>query len=313
MGTSGLGLGIDAGGTQTRWALADARGIVARGEAGAFGGAQAGSAAGREMIAAELARIASAVAPHGPPCRVWAGVTGHDAAAHAAGEMGRLFAQVFPRAEGALALFGDVEMACRLAFEPGGGYLLSAGTGSIAVFVDEAGGVHRVGGRGGLIGDEGSGYWIARRALAMLWRAEDDASGSAAASTLGRHVFAAVGGSDWAATRAFLFMADRGRFGQLARAVAAAAHDGDARALALLQEAGREVARLARLLMQRHGARPLRVAGRVWQLHEAIATALREALPSGTAIDLEPIDAAGEAARRAALGTPISPASRPSA
>ena len=254
------------------------------------------------MIAAELAKLLQALAPHGLPAQVWAGVTGHDGQAFAAADLHGLLASGLRVGAAQVSLFNDVEMACRLCFAPGGGYVVYAGTGSIGLFIDEARAMHRVGGRGGLLGDEGSGYWIARQSLAALWRGEDEAPGSAAASVLGRHLFSAIGGSDWATARRFVHEADRGRFGRLALAVAAAADDGDARSEALLRDAGAELARLARLLMQRHGPRSLRVAGRVVLLHKAVAEALRAALPSGTEIDLRPIDAARDAAVRAAQG-----------
>jgi len=297
-----LGLGLDVGGTQTRWALARGDGsVVAMGAVGGFSGPQAGTVVGRNVIAAELAALHEAIAPHGAVGAVWAGVTGHDAQAHAAADLHRLLAASLRLPAAQVALFNDVEMACRLCFGPGGGYLVYAGTGSIGLFVDEQGAPHRVGGRGGLLGDEGSGYWLARLALAALWRAEDDTPGSAATSVLGRHLFALVGGTDWATTRRFVHEADRGRFGRLALGVSSAAAEGDARALALLRDAGRELARLATLLIQRHGPRPLRMAGRIVLLHDEVASSMRAALPAGTALDLRPIDAARDAALRAAL------------
>ena len=312
--SSNLGLGLDAGGTQTRWALAHADGApVAQGSVGGFAGPQAGTAAGRELIEAELKALHTAIAAHGAVRCVWAGVTGHDALAHAAADLHRLLANGLHLAGAQVALFNDVEMACRLCFEPGGGHLVYAGTGSIGLFIDDQGAAHRVGGRGGLLGDEGSGYWIARQALAALWRAEDEGPGSAAATVLGRHVFALMGGGDWATTRRFVHEADRGRFGRLALGVAAAATEGDARALALLRDAGRELARLATLLMQRHGPRPLRMAGRVVLLHDEVVATMRAALPTGTELDLRPIAVAHDAAVRAAqAGVPAAPLSRPS-
>ena len=45
------------------------------------------------------------------------------------------------------------------------GYLLIAGTGSVAMARDRKGTLHKVGGWGRLLGDEGSGYWIGLQAL----------------------------------------------------------------------------------------------------------------------------------------------------
>ncbi len=59
----------------------------------------------------------------------------------------------------------DAQVALEGAFPDSAGCILIAGTGSILFGKDEKGEVHRVGGFGRLIGDEGSGYSIGRRAL----------------------------------------------------------------------------------------------------------------------------------------------------
>lgn len=69
-------------------------------------------------------------------------------------------------------IINDVELACRSAFPEGSGVLLLAGTGSMAMQTTTVGQT-RIGGWGNLIGDEGSGFWIGRRALQSLSRAMD--------------------------------------------------------------------------------------------------------------------------------------------
>lgn len=59
----------------------------------------------------------------------------------------------------------DARIALEGAFSGGPGILLIAGTGSIAFAKDKSDIVHRVGGYGRLIGDEGSGNTIGRRGL----------------------------------------------------------------------------------------------------------------------------------------------------
>ena len=74
--TQALQLGLDAGGTQTRWAVADASGALqAEGIAASLGGLQLHSAEGREHWRATLADIAQAT---GPLRSALAGVTGLD-------------------------------------------------------------------------------------------------------------------------------------------------------------------------------------------------------------------------------------------
>jgi N-acetylglucosamine kinase-like BadF-type ATPase len=59
----------------------------------------------------------------------------------------------------------DAQVALEGAFPDSAGCILIAGTGSILFGKDDKGNIHRVGGFGRLIGDEGSGYCIGRKAL----------------------------------------------------------------------------------------------------------------------------------------------------
>ena len=63
-------------------------------------------------------------------------------------------------------VFNDVQFAFHGAFPDGNGVLILSGTGSMA-FASGPDGTHRVGGWGDAFGDEGSAYWIGRRALAV--------------------------------------------------------------------------------------------------------------------------------------------------
>jgi glucosamine kinase len=273
------GLGLDAGGTQTRWALADPAGtLLAQGTAAAISGLQLDHAEGRAAMAATLQQIADTT---GPVRAVVAGVTGFDATQQP--QMCAMLAAALrldPTSTQAVRAMNDIELACHAAFAPGAGYVVYAGTGTVAAFVDEHGELHRAGGRGALIDDAGGGHWIAREALRRIWRAEDHAPGAWAQSLLARKVFGHIGGSDWALSRHWAYNASRGELGLLALAVAEAAAEHDADALALLHDAGAELARLALALLQRLGPRPLALAGRVFQLHPAIEAALRSALPA---------------------------------
>lgn len=65
----------------------------------------------------------------------------------------------------ALCLENDVETAHRGAFAGGPGLFLLAGTGSVVMARTAEGRSARAGGWGWLLGDEGSGYWLGRKAL----------------------------------------------------------------------------------------------------------------------------------------------------
>ena len=297
---SAQGLGIDAGGTQTRWALARADGsIVADGAVDGLSALQMGSESGRAALHATFAQLSRAVLAVGQPRAVVAGLTGFG------GDdvvLAQTLAALLALDAGEVTICNDIEIAYRDSFAPGQGYLVYAGTGSIAAWIDAHGVFHRAGGRGVLLDDGGGGYWIAREALRQIWRREDEAPGSWQGSPMARAVFDHIGGSDWSLSRAFMYGQDRGSIGRLALAVAASA-EADPLALDILQRAGQELARLALALTARHGPRPVVLAGRAAQLHPAIAAAMRAALPVSLTMEQKvarPHEAAAKVAARAA-------------
>ena len=270
-----LGLGVDAGGTQTRWALADERGeIVAEGQVGGLSALQMRDGE-RERAAETLGALARAALAAGRPARVHAGVTGlgPDTASLRAA-----IARPLGLPDDAVTVGTDIETAYLDLFAPGEGYVVYAGTGSVAAFIDADGVLHRAGGRGVAIDDGGGGYWIAREALRAVWRAEDESPGAWRESPLAKELLEAVGGSDWSHTREYVYGGDRGKVGLLSLAVARTA-EADPRARAILVAAGGELARLARALIGRHGPRPVALAGRVVELHPLVAESMRAALP----------------------------------
>lgn len=272
----GLGLGIDAGGTRTRWALAAADGhVLAEGKVGGLSALQMSSAAGRHTVHANFSTLARAVLEHGQPQRIQAGLTGFGGDGE---QLQRWLAELTGVPLRAVTLCSDIEIAYRASFAPGQGYLVYAGTGSIGAYIDTDGQFHRAGGRGVMLDDGGGGFWIAREALRHIWRNEDEQPGCWRASPMAHAVFAHIGGDDWALSRQFIYGQERGEVGKLALAVAASAAT-DPVAIAILADAGRELARLALALTARLGARPVALAGRASELHPMIFTAMRAALP----------------------------------
>jgi len=290
-------LGIDAGGTQTRWALANANAeIVADGGVAGLTALQMGTPAGRAHIREAVAAIARALPPGQRPLRICAGMTGFT---EDGDRIRALIASVFDLPASAIALHSDIEIACLDLFAPGEGYVVYAGTGSIAAFIDSAGHFHRAGGRGVILDDAGGGFWIAVEALRHIWRGEDAKPGAWRDSPLAVAMFDRLGGSDWAQSREFIYHRERGEIGQLALAVAAAA-DADPVALDILRRAGVELARLGEAMISRFGPRPIALAGRVVQLHPIIEPAMRAALPAGTELNVRVSEAHVAAARIAA-------------
>ena len=305
-----LALGIDAGGTRTRWALAAHDGaIVAQGQVAGLSALQMSSAAGRHTVHALFAELGKAVLAHGRPARVRAGLTGFGGDGE---QLQRWLAELLGIDQRAVALSNDIEIAYLASFAPSQGYLVYAGTGSIAAWIDTAGVFHRAGGRGVLLDDGGGGFWIARQALRYVWRNEDEEPGRWRSSPLARAVFAHIGADDWTSSRQFIYGQERGEVGKLAIAVAACAAS-DPVAAGILQEAGRELARLALALTTRFGPRPVVLAGRAASLDPMIFHAMRMAMPNEISLTLTEGDAHHAAAQIAARDIQAAAASPESA
>ncbi|MEI7536916.1 MAG: BadF/BadG/BcrA/BcrD ATPase family protein [Comamonadaceae bacterium] len=293
-------LGIDAGGSQTRWALVGQdQGVLAEGSVAGFSALQMGGESGRRKVSDILKSLADQSLSWGGVSAVHAGVTGFGGLQERSGQiLHALLVQHFKVHEDAVALSNDIELACLAAFEPGMGYLVYAGTGSIAGFIDVQRDFHRAGGRGGILDDGGSGYWITVEALRKIWRAEDERPGCWADSPMAVSLFKAIGSHDWSYSRKLIYGASRGQIGQLAIAVAAVA-ESDPLARDILQRAGHELARLGSAMVARFGVRPIVLAGRVPELHPLIEQSMRERLPLASDLRLVHLQAHVAAARLA--------------
>ncbi|ARO15468.1 ATPase BadF/BadG/BcrA/BcrD type [Ketogulonicigenium robustum] len=284
-------LGIDVGGTGTRWVVIDDAGHeVTRG--------RTDGATGLIYDAASLAAFVGAMeavreGSPGPLAFVHLGITGAGFNRHA--NLDEQIKLAFRLPDGAFSYSNDMELAWHAAFPDGRGHLVSAGTGSIGLTFKDGERI-AVGGRGILIDDGGSGTWIGLRALDRLYRLIDEKGAPEGAEILAEKLFGAMGGADWDATRAFVYGKDRGQIGTLAVAVAEAAHLGDPIALDMMTRAGTELARLALALVDRAGPAPLGFVGGVMKLHPAIQAGVAAAL-QGYDLQFPLIDAAHQAAR----------------
>jgi len=256
---------------------------------------------GRTQLVETLKALGDEVLAAGRPVRVHAGLTG---SGETNDDILRLLAAALDLPDQAVTVGSDVETAYLDLFRPGEGYMVYAGTGSIAAFIDAQGLLHRAGGHGVIIDDAGGGYWIAREALRHVWRAEDERPGSWCDAPLAKELFARVGGPDWLHTRQYVYGGNRGDIGRLALAVANAAAS-DPVAEGIFRGAGVELARLACALIGRYGPRPVALSGRAATLHPLILASMNDALPAGTPLTLRPCHghhAAARLALRAAMG-----------
>ena len=285
-----IGLGIDAGGSATRWALADAKGILIR-------SGELESVDGHLFITEHqmrftlmAARLAQAVAPQ-QPVAIVAGITGLTGDSAEARQAETILSAGFSGCPARVE--DDLWIGYHAVFAPGEGHVVYAGTGSVGLHVRANGSLLRVGGRGMLIDDAGSAFWIGREGLNALYRRIDRGE---APGALGEALFAAIGGESWNDVRAYVYGGGRNAMAQLARTVAAT---NDPVALRILQQAGQELSRLALDLVGRVALLPVALQGRAADLHPAILLAMQTAAP---ALDItrRSADAALAAAKLAA-------------
>jgi N-acetylmuramic acid 6-phosphate etherase len=123
------------------------------------------------------------------------------------------------------------------------GIALISGTGSLAFGRDAVGTIARAGGWGHLMGDEGSGYAIARAALQAVARSWD---GRGPVTMLGGDLAKSLGVSQPAQLLAAIYerQTERDWLASLARVVSVTAEQGDAAARGILEGAAQDLAEL---------------------------------------------------------------------
>jgi N-acetylglucosamine kinase-like BadF-type ATPase len=173
-------IGIDGGGTKTRALLVGFDGtILAELTAGASNVRKKGVAGAAEIFFDLVIKCASrAGSPYEAIMHVVVGAAGAGrpstrsdltAAIAALGQKNK-----FPLTQ--ITVETDARIALEAAFPGKPVIALIAGTGSIALYRADDGQLHRAGGWGSIVGDEGSGYAIARDACAAVMRQHDGRS-----------------------------------------------------------------------------------------------------------------------------------------
>lgn len=282
-------LGLDVGGSATRWHRRDTSGSALSGTAAGF----SGHLFRPEILAKAQAAIMMIAQETGPVDVLVTGVTGFSTDSADSPRLVAMLQAAFGTHR--IVVMSDIELACRAVFAPGQGILVYAGTGSIAAHLPVEGALITAGGKGVLIDDAGGGYWIAVRALRAILRNEDTQIQSGWSTGLGRELAVDLGGTDWAHVRQAFYSRDRGSIGLLALAVKRAALAGDPVALAIFERAGEELAQFAIMLEGRIGHHPIALAGGAASLHPALLASMTQALP-GRSLSHVSINAARVAA-----------------
>ncbi len=284
-------VGIDAGGTGTRAAVARADGtLLGFSKAGPSG--SAGGSTGQRVLRRALDSVLTPLLPAigSLPCAVHLGLRGLSIAGRREAALA-LLAERLPPAEVSVSNDALIALEGALASQPGVAVL--AGTGSIALARRADGVEVRSGGFGYLVGDEGSGFWLGRKAVAASLRSFEQ---NGPPTMLGELLCAALGLESVADLVPWVYRARQPapRLASLAPLVARAASDGDSVATALLQQAAGHLAELAVAVTRKAWPESLPDAllvarcGGVWSagppLVEPFEAALRAAMPAAQSV-----------------------------
>lgn len=229
-------LGIDGGGSKTLAVIVDAQGQE-RGRA--LAGSSNYQAVGIESALAALHAAAEQAALEAGGClpvkAAWLGLAGVDRP----GDQ-RLLLPRLQVLAAMMRLTNDAELLLS-ALDNAVGVALVAGTGSIALGRDARGAAARAGGWGHILGDEGSGYDIGRRALQAATRAAD---GRGTATTLLERIMSywSLERPDDMIGRVYNNNDDKAMIARLAPLVLRAARDGDHVARKIVQSTADELA-----------------------------------------------------------------------
>ena len=163
--------GVDGGGTRTRVLLLARDGATAGRAEGPAALVRPDRPAAAARVVADTVRRAAEAAGEALPLRaLWAGLAG---AGRRPVRRALEAALRDERVARAVRVGTDVEAAFHDAFGGGPGIVVVAGTGSVVLGAAEDGRRLQVGGWGGVMGDEGSGYHIGVSALRAIAAATD--------------------------------------------------------------------------------------------------------------------------------------------
>jgi len=244
-------IGVDAGGTATTAAVFDweTGNLLGKGRSG-FGnplnGYKEAMAHIEEAVLEAVSAMSSASRRDALPadCRhLFAGIAG----ASASGLANQLTADLAGRFGCPVTVDTDARLALEGALKGGDGILLIAGTGSVAQG-RRGSRIEMAGGWGNLVGDEGSGYDLVRRAIRLMTRDADEGLPERPVCRAVREHFGVANPRE---VIGFLHAHNKAEIAAASPVVERVALDGDADAMRFLEEMGDELARLVVVLARR--------------------------------------------------------------
>ena len=249
-------LGIDSGGSHTAVVVGDARGRVISRAEGPGSAMRPGGAERSAAVIQDVARRAAVQAELALPASL--ALVGAAGAGRALEQRELADALTAAGVAERVDVRSDIEIGLAAAFGDRPGILINAGTGSIAYARAQDGRLHRAGGYGWQLGDDGGGYWLGRRALAAAAHAHD---GLEETSTLPERLLVALGLETFDDLIRWTATATPAQVAALAPHVLNAALEGEIVAQRIVAEAAVELSRLVHLLTRHFsGADPITLA-----------------------------------------------------
>jgi N-acetylglucosamine kinase-like BadF-type ATPase len=141
-----------------------------------------------------------------------------------------------------LTVIDDAQLAHTALLRGKDGILIIAGTGSIALGRYN-GEEWRIGGWGYLLGDEGSGYWISKKALQyVMFRLEIKNNND----VLTQEILKSIEGQTMSDIKSFVYSASRQEIAKISQLVYQVAQKNCESAISILRDAGEELAQLVK-------------------------------------------------------------------
>ncbi|MDX6574188.1 MAG: hypothetical protein QOE96_141 [Blastocatellia bacterium] len=274
-----LVVGVDGGGTRTRAVVLDGDRVLGEGASGPSNPLRVGIANGAAAIREAIDKACAAAL-----------IDRDDLVAAGVGLAGVRRKDIRTRMRDVLIetlgiknieLMTDGEIALYGATDGAPGIVVISGTGSICVGANRQGKHVFAGGWGPVAGDEGSGSWIARRALQAVAQATDE-RGPKTALTRAACEYFQVAVPDDLATAVYAPTVTNDRIAGFSKYVIEAARAGDVVARNILADAGRELSKAAvaviRRLKMEHERFQVAFVGGVFAAGEFVIAPLREDL-----------------------------------
>jgi N-acetylglucosamine kinase-like BadF-type ATPase len=274
-----LVVGVDGGGTRTRAVILDGDRVLGEGTSGPSNPLRVGVANGAAAIREAIDKACSAAL-----------IDRDDLVAAGIGLAGVRRKDIRTRMRDVLIetlaiknieLMTDGDIALYGATDGAPGIVVISGTGSICVGVNRQGKHVFAGGWGPVAGDEGSGSWIARRALQAVAQATDERGPKTTLTQAACEYFQVAAPNDLA-TAIYAPTVTNDRIAGFSKLVIETARAGDTVARNILADAGRELGKAAVTVIRRLKMEPesfqVAFVGGVFAAGELVIAPLREDL-----------------------------------